>query len=55
MSDLEKLVRRRMQEERAKGTSAEEIAKIVRDIFNGIGLSGKSPDAVAVRATTDYE
>ena len=55
MSDLEKLVRRRMQEEFAKGASAEEIAKVVRDLFNSIDLSGSSPDAVAVRATPNYE
>ncbi|NYJ11613.1 hypothetical protein GGI64_002664 [Rhizobium leguminosarum] len=55
MSDLEKLVRRRMQEECAKGASAEEIAKVVRDLFNSIDLSGSSPDAVAVRATPNYE
>jgi hypothetical protein len=53
MSDLEKLVRRRMQEEYAKGSSAEEIAKVVRDIFNSVDLSGKWPGAVAARATTD--
>jgi hypothetical protein len=50
MSDLEKLVRRRMHEEYAKGSSAEEIAKVVRDIFNSTDLSG----AVAARATTDH-
>ena len=47
MSELEKHVRRRMQEEYAKGSSAEEIAKVVRDIFNSIDISGKWPDAVA--------
>ncbi|MDR9776790.1 hypothetical protein RJJ65_29875 [Rhizobium hidalgonense] len=47
MSDLEKLVRRRMQEEYARGASAEEIAKVVRDIFNGTDLS-EGLDAVAV-------
>jgi hypothetical protein len=50
MSELEKLVRRRMQEEYAKGSSAEEIAKVVRDIFNSIDLSGKWPEAAAHRA-----
>lgn len=55
MSDLEKLVRRRMQEERAKGASAEEIAKVVRDIFNSMDLSGNRFDAVAVRVTRDHE
>ncbi|MBB3521623.1 MULTISPECIES: hypothetical protein [Rhizobium] len=44
-----------MQEEYAKGASAEEIAKVVRDLFNSIDLSGLSPDAVAVRATPNYE
>ncbi|MBY5751605.1 hypothetical protein [Rhizobium leguminosarum] len=55
MSDLEKLVRRRMQEEYAKGASAEEISKVVRDLFNSIDLSGNRFDAVAVRATRDHE
>ncbi|MBY5840804.1 hypothetical protein J3P71_03720 [Rhizobium leguminosarum] len=55
MSDLEKLVRRRMQEEYAKGASAEEIAKVVRDLFNSIDLLGNRFDAVAVRATRDHE
>ncbi|WP_164986447.1 hypothetical protein [Rhizobium leguminosarum] len=55
MSDLEKLVRRRMQEEYAKGASAEEIAKVVRDLFNSIDLSGNRFDAVAVRAIRDHE
>ena len=53
MSDLEKLVRRRMQEEYAKGSSAKEIAKVVRDIFNSIDPSGRLPDAVAIKAATD--
>ncbi|MBB3592600.1 hypothetical protein FHX08_002944 [Rhizobium sp. BK529] len=53
MSDLEKLVRRRMQEEYAKGASAEEIAKVVRDIFNSIDLSGRLPDAGAMRAVAN--
>ncbi|WP_281034500.1 hypothetical protein [Rhizobium leguminosarum] len=44
-----------MQEEYAKGASAEEIAKVVRDLLNSIDLSGSSPDAVAVRATNDRE
>ncbi|NEH34323.1 hypothetical protein GR247_07595 [Rhizobium leguminosarum] len=48
-------MRRRMQEERAKGASAEEIAKVVRDIFNSMDLSGNRFDAVAVRATRDHE
>ncbi len=39
MSDLEKLVRRRMQEEYAKGASAERIEQLVREIFNSIDLS----------------
>ncbi|MFC5759790.1 MULTISPECIES: hypothetical protein [unclassified Rhizobium] len=55
MSDLEKLVRRRMQEEYARGASAEEIAKVVRGIFNSIDLSGKWPEAAAVRATAERE
>lgn len=55
MSDLEKLVRRRMQEEYARGASADEIAKVVRDLLNSIDLSGTGPDAVAARATTGRE
>lgn len=34
MSELEQLVRRRMEEEYAKGTSAERISAIVADLFN---------------------
>ncbi|EJC82444.1 hypothetical protein Rleg4DRAFT_4157 [Rhizobium leguminosarum bv. trifolii WSM2297] len=37
-----------MQEEYSKGASAEEIAKVVRDLFNSIDLS-EGLDAVAVR------
>ncbi|WP_165505271.1 hypothetical protein [Rhizobium leguminosarum] len=48
-------MRRRMQEEYAKGASAEEISKVVRDLFNSIDLSGIRFDAVAVRATRDHE
>ncbi|ARO28547.1 hypothetical protein HJB79_15365 [Rhizobium lentis] len=55
MSDLEKLVRRRMQEEYAKGASAEEITKVVRDIFNSIDLSGSGSEAVAARAAADRD
>lgn len=51
MSDLEKLVRRRMQEEYAKGSSSEEIAKVVRDIVNGIDIPGKPPEAGGKSAT----
>lgn len=54
MSELEKLVRCRMQEEYAKGSSAEHIAKVVRDIFNSIDLSGRLPEAVAVRSDTRH-
>lgn len=39
MSDLEMLVRRRMQEEYAKGTSAARISRLVQDIFNSIDAS----------------
>ncbi|MBX4946098.1 hypothetical protein [Rhizobium binae] len=55
MSDLEKLVRRRMQEEYAKGASAKEIAKVVRDLLNNIDLSDDGFDAVAVQGTADRE
>ncbi|MBY3096709.1 hypothetical protein [Rhizobium laguerreae] len=48
-------MRRRMQEEYAKGASAEEIAKVVRDLFNSVDISGNRFDAVAVRATRDRE
>ncbi|MBB4573352.1 hypothetical protein [Rhizobium lentis] len=44
-----------MQEEYAKGASAEEIAKVVRDLLNSIDLSGDGFDAVAARATTNRE
>ncbi|WP_171049267.1 hypothetical protein [Rhizobium sp. MHM7A] len=55
MSDLEKFVRRRMQEEYAKGASAEEITKVVRDIFNSIDLSDNGSDAIAARAAADHD
>ena len=55
MSELEKLVRRRMQEEYTKGSSAEEITKVIRDIFNSVDLSGKWPAAVAARAMTGHK
>ncbi|KEC72456.1 hypothetical protein RLPCCGM1_c3833 [Rhizobium leguminosarum bv. phaseoli CCGM1] len=48
-------MRRRMQEEYARGASADEIAKVVRDLLNSIDLSGTGPDAVAGRATTGRE
>ncbi|MBY3136238.1 hypothetical protein [Rhizobium laguerreae] len=48
-------MRRRMQEEYAKGASAEDISKVVRDLFNSIDLSGNRFNAVAVRATRDHE
>ncbi|MBY3119404.1 hypothetical protein HFO60_35020 [Rhizobium leguminosarum] len=48
-------MRRRMQEEYAKGASAEDISKVVRDLFNSVDLSGNRFDAVAVRATRDHE
>ncbi|NEK41757.1 hypothetical protein GR250_09970 [Rhizobium leguminosarum] len=38
-----------------KGASAEEIAKVVRDLFNSIDLSGDRFDAVAIRATRNHE
>jgi hypothetical protein len=44
-----------MQEEYAKGASAKEVAKVVRDLFNSIDLSGNRFDAVAVRDITDRE
>ncbi|WP_280951830.1 hypothetical protein [Rhizobium chutanense] len=44
-----------MQEEYAKGASAEEITRVVRDIFNSIDLSDNGSDAVAVRGTIDRE
>lgn len=39
MSDLEMLVRRRMREEYAKGTSAEQISRLVQELFNSIDAS----------------
>ncbi len=47
MSELEKLVRRRMQEEYAKGSSAEKIAQVVREIFDSIDTSGEPRHATA--------
>ncbi|WP_281063787.1 hypothetical protein [Rhizobium etli] len=44
-----------MQEEYAKGASAEEITKVVRDLLNSIDLSVTGPDAVAARATIDRQ
>ncbi len=43
MSELEKLVRRRMSEEYAKGASADQIVKVVREIFNSVDSSGERP------------
>jgi hypothetical protein len=39
MSELEKLVRNRMSEEYAKGSSAEEISRTLRQVFNGVDPS----------------
>jgi hypothetical protein len=47
MSELEKLVRRRMQEEYAKGASAEKIEQVVREIFNSIDMSAERRHATA--------
>lgn len=39
MSVLEMLVRRRMQEEYAKGTSPERISRLLQEFFNGAEAS----------------
>ncbi|MBB3285523.1 hypothetical protein FHT91_000481 [Rhizobium sp. BK347] len=39
MSVLEMLVRRRMQEEYAKGTSPERITRLLQEFFNGAEAS----------------
>jgi len=39
MSVLEILVRRRMQEEYAKGTSPERITRLLQEFFNGVEAS----------------
>ena len=39
MSVLEMLVRRRMQEEYAKGTSPERITRLLQEFFNGVDAS----------------
>ncbi|WP_434712015.1 hypothetical protein [Rhizobium sp. YTUHZ045] len=44
-----------MQEEYAKGASAEEITKVVRDIFNSIDLSDNRSDVVALWAARDHD
>ncbi|MBB5577714.1 MULTISPECIES: hypothetical protein [Rhizobium] len=36
MSNLEMLVRRRIEEERAKGTSPERITQLVQELFNSM-------------------
>ncbi|MDR7143461.1 hypothetical protein [Rhizobium sp. BE258] len=43
MSELEKLVRRRMKEEYAKGASAEEISQTLRQVFNSVDPSAERP------------
>ncbi|WP_455874574.1 hypothetical protein [Rhizobium yanglingense] len=40
MSELEELIRRRMNEEYAKGSSAEKIAQVIREIINNFDGSG---------------
>ncbi len=39
MSDLEMLVRRRIEEERAKGTSPERITQLIQELFNSVDAS----------------
>lgn len=48
MTDLEMLVRRRIEEERAKGTSPEHITQIIQELFNSVDASQASaPVAVS--------
>jgi hypothetical protein len=54
MSELEKLVRRRMQEEYAKGSSAEKIAQVVREIFENVHASGEQQHAGATEKGADH-
>ncbi|NLR97856.1 hypothetical protein HGP17_13640 [Rhizobium sp. P38BS-XIX] len=49
MSVLEMLVRRRMQEEYAKGTSPERITRLLQEFFNGTEAS--QTEAVPNRAS----
>lgn len=49
MSVLEMLVRRRMQEEYAKGTSPERITRLLQEFFNGTEAS--RTEAVPNRAS----
>jgi hypothetical protein len=49
MSELEKLVRRRMHEEYAKGASAEQISRVVREIFDSIDISADRRDDVSTQ------
>ncbi|WP_337267650.1 hypothetical protein [Oryzifoliimicrobium ureilyticus] len=39
MSEIEKLVRRRMEEEYAKGTSADRISQLVKELLNSLDMS----------------
>jgi hypothetical protein len=48
MSNLEMLVRRRIEEERAKGTSPERITQLVQELFNSVDAAQASvPRAVS--------
>ncbi|MDL2408023.1 hypothetical protein PY650_20625 [Rhizobium calliandrae] len=49
MTNLEILVRRRIEEERAKGTSPERIAQLVQELFNSMDAAqAKASHAVSV-------
>lgn len=49
MSDLEMLVRRRIEEERAKGTSPERITQLIQELFNSVDAAQASALVAASR------
>jgi hypothetical protein len=49
MSNLEKLVRRRMQEEYEKGTSAERISQLIRKMLNNTDIASETAHAMNPR------
>jgi hypothetical protein len=49
MSNLEMLVRRRIEEERAKGTSPERITQLVQELFNSVDAAKANPPRAAPR------
>ncbi|EJK87748.1 hypothetical protein PMI03_00628 [Rhizobium sp. AP16] len=49
MSDLEMLVRRRIEEERAKGTSPERITQLIQELFNSVDAAQANAPVAASR------